>query len=219
MSGVHREQRGHLEEVVLDHVAQAASGLVERSTALNAELLGQCDLDRRHVVAVPDRLQEGVGEAEVEQVHDRLLTEEMVDPEDRILGKHRSRDPVELPRGGQVATERLLDDDASAVCQASAAQPFDHGPKQRRRDCEVVGRTSSFAERPLECREGAWVVVVTIDVAEKPDQPVERSLVVDPACRPARCCHGLAPEVCRDPISSGRRRSPAQPGASRFTIA
>jgi hypothetical protein len=48
-------------------------------------LLGQRDLDAGDVVPVPDPLEEGVGETEVEEVHDLLPAEEMVDAEDRGL--------------------------------------------------------------------------------------------------------------------------------------
>ncbi len=92
----HGEQGDDLKKVVLDHVAQAAGGLVERAAPLDAEVLGQRDLNAGHVVAVPDRLQEGVGKAEVEEVHDLLLAEEVVDAVDRILSEHRSRYAVEV---------------------------------------------------------------------------------------------------------------------------
>ena len=54
-------------------VAQAPGAFVKRAAALDAEILGQRDLHAGHVVAVPDRLEERIGETEIEDIHDRLL--------------------------------------------------------------------------------------------------------------------------------------------------
>jgi hypothetical protein len=67
------------------------------------------------VVGVPNRLEEAVGEAEIEQVLDRLLAEEVVDPEDPILVEDPVEDVVEPTRSGQVPPERLLDNDPGPV--------------------------------------------------------------------------------------------------------
>jgi hypothetical protein len=48
-----------------------------------------------HVVSVPDWLEKGVGETEVENALDGLLAEEVVDPVDRVLGKDRMGNAVQ----------------------------------------------------------------------------------------------------------------------------
>ena len=68
--------------MVLDHVADRAGLFVEGAAPLDAEALGHRDLHALDAVAVPDRLEELVGEAEEQDVEDRLLAEVMVDPED-----------------------------------------------------------------------------------------------------------------------------------------
>ena len=70
-----------------------------------------------HVVAVPDRLQERIGEAEIEDIHDSLFPEEVVDAKDRVLREYRPRHVIELAGGGQVAPERLFDNDARMLGQ------------------------------------------------------------------------------------------------------
>ena len=120
---------------------------VKRAAVLHAEILGQGDLDAGHVVAVPDRLQERIGEAEIEDIHDRLLPEEVVDAEDGVFREHRPRDAVELPRRGQVAAERLFDDDARMIGQVRSTEPRDHRREERGRDGEVVRRAPSAAQR------------------------------------------------------------------------
>jgi hypothetical protein len=111
---LHREDGQHLEQVVLDDVAHRAEFLVEATAALDAELLGHGDLHALDVVAVPDRLDDGVREAEIEQVLHRFLAEEMVDAEDRVLGEDRAQGVVDGAGTREVAAERLLDDDARA---------------------------------------------------------------------------------------------------------
>ena len=59
------------------------------AAALDAEALGHRDLHALDVVAVPDRLEERVGETEVHQVLHRLLAEVVVDAEDRRLREDR----------------------------------------------------------------------------------------------------------------------------------
>ena len=105
----------------------------------------------------------------------------MIDAEDRVLRKHRPRDPVELARRGQVASERLFDDDARLIGQAGGAEPLDDRREQRGRDGEVVRRAPGIAQRLLERLEGVRVVVVAAHVPEQGEEPVEGVAVVDPA--------------------------------------
>ena len=58
------------------------------------ERLRHVDLDVVDEVAVPDRLEQAVAEAEGQNVLRRLLAEEMVDAEDLVLGE----DLVQLRR-------------------------------------------------------------------------------------------------------------------------
>ncbi len=84
----HGEQRHDLEKVILDYVAQTSSRLVERTAALDAKVFRKRDLYAGDVVAVPDRLEERVGKAEIQNVHDRFLAKEVIDAEYRIFDKH-----------------------------------------------------------------------------------------------------------------------------------
>ncbi len=116
---LHRQQHHHLKEVVLHHVADRADLLVEGAAALHAEALGHGDLHAVDVVAVPDRLEEGVGEAEVDEVLHRLLAEEVVDAEHRGLRERRVQRAVELDR----AEARSRPNGFSTITRASCAQP------------------------------------------------------------------------------------------------
>jgi hypothetical protein len=72
------------------------------------------------VVAVPDRLEQGVGEPQCHQVLDRLLAEVVIDPEDLRLLEDLQQLRVEGARRREVVTERLFDDDPHLRLLASA---------------------------------------------------------------------------------------------------
>src|SRR5258705_6737241 len=98
--------------MVLYDIPDGSHFLVELAAALYAEGLGHRDLHALDVVAVPDRLEERVRETKDDEILHRLLAEIMIDAKDRRLVEDGVDDLVEALRGGQVATERLLDDDA-----------------------------------------------------------------------------------------------------------
>ena len=65
---LHRRRADDLHEMVDDHVAQRPDRVVEVPAVLDAEALGHRDLDTLDVVAVPDRLQDRVREAQVQDL-------------------------------------------------------------------------------------------------------------------------------------------------------
>ena len=93
---LHGHEAEHVEEVRDDHVAVGAGLLVEAGAVVDRERLGHVDLHVVDVVAVPDRLEHAVGEAQRDQVLDRLAAEEVVDPEDALLGEDAVDERVEL---------------------------------------------------------------------------------------------------------------------------
>ena len=74
--------------MVRHHVAQRPGRLVEIGAPLDPDRLGDRDLHMVDVVAVPQRLEDAVGEAQHHDVLDRLLAEEMVHPIDLRFGQH-----------------------------------------------------------------------------------------------------------------------------------
>ena len=98
------------------------------------------------MIAVPERLQEGIGEAEEEQVLHRVLAEIMVDAEDRRLVEVAEQDAIEVLGRGEVPAERFFDDDAATPGAARLAQLFHDHCEHRGRDGQVMGRVLGGAE-------------------------------------------------------------------------
>src|SRR6185437_8300871 len=144
----HRRCSEELQEMVDDDVTESADGVVEAASVLDTELLGQCHLDTRDMVPVPDRFQHRVRETHVEELFEPELSEEVVDMED-LLFSHR---PVKLRgerlRRGEVVPERLLDDDTSVLRQSRFGETADNTPKERGRCLEVEERTLRGPNRP-----------------------------------------------------------------------
>ena len=99
--------------MVLGDVAEGTGLLVEAAAVLDAERFGDGDLDVVDVAPVPDGLEDGVGEAQGEDVLDRLLPEVVVDPVHLLLGERGVHDLVERRGRLGVVTVWLLDDDAN----------------------------------------------------------------------------------------------------------
>jgi len=108
--------------VVLHHVAQRPRLLVVRAAGLDADGLGDGQLDLGHVVAVPQRLEDAVGEPEHEDVLDGLLAEVVVDPVDLLLAEGGREPAAERLRARVVAPERLLDDDPREAARRRARE-------------------------------------------------------------------------------------------------
>ena len=89
----HRGFHGHvgeqLEQMVLHHVPNRAGLLIERSAASDTEVFRHRDLHALDEVPVPDRLHESVGEAEKQDVLDRVLSQVVIDAKDILLREGR----------------------------------------------------------------------------------------------------------------------------------
>ncbi len=115
----------------------SAGPVVVGSPPFQGEALVPHDLDPLDVVAVPQQLEDAVGEAEPQNVLDRLQVQEVVDAEDGVLGERPMQQAVQRLGGGEVLTERFLDDDPAPLRQASPGQGFDGGRKHPRRQGQV----------------------------------------------------------------------------------
>src|SRR6185437_5174166 len=125
------------------------------------------DLHAGDEVAVPDRLEERVGEAEIEQVLHRLLAEVVIDAEDAILRKLLLQYLIERLRRGEITPKRFLDDHTPALGGPGGAQVIDDHRKHAGRDGEVVERTLGVSERLAQRNERLPLAVVPIVVPQQ----------------------------------------------------
>ena len=157
--------------MVLDHVAQRAGFLVVGAARLDADALADRDLHVVDVIPVPQGLEDAIGPAEDEDVLDGLLPEVVVDPVDLILAPRRCHHLVERPRRGQIAPERLLDDDAHPALAAlrRAVQPRLAEPRDQVR---VERRGRRHVEEPVAARAALALDVAHVGVQAGVDRGV-----------------------------------------------
>ena len=163
---LHRDETQHLQQVVLHDVAHRPDGLVEAAAVCDAEVLAHRDLHRGDELPVPDRLEDRVGEAEVEDVLDGHLPEEVVDPVELRLVDERMELGVEFARGGKVVPERLLDHDPGVLGESLLRQAADNGAEERRRDLEVEDWAVRALDRLRHLGVRGVVGEVAVDVGE-----------------------------------------------------
>ena len=146
---LHRHERENLEQVGDHHVAIRPGRLVEGGTHAEPERLRNVDLHMIDEVAVPDRLEQAVGEAECEDVLRRLLAQEVVDAEDLVLGKDLVQLGVQRDRAFQIGAERLFHDDAGALDEARLRQQAHGRQGGIGRHAEIVYAPALLAQFPL----------------------------------------------------------------------
>ena len=120
-------------------------------------------------------------------------------------GNTAARNAVELPRGSQVASERLFDNDARILGQICGSQTLDHHLKERGRNREVVRRAAGLTQRLFYRRERFRVVIIPAHVLEQRQKLVEGARVIDSA-RIALCCPSRGGADAPDSTWGGRRR-------------
>src|SRR5699024_3514804 len=160
--------------------------LVEADTAADTERLGYVDLHVVDEVAVPDRLEQSVGEPERQDVLSGLLAQEVVDTKDLALIEGLVLRRVQRECAAQVGAEGFLHDDARAAYEAGFGECADDRQSCARRNAQVmqsVGLTAEFGlgsghskseimrSRALRhvaqpTREGAPLVLVDVDATE-----------------------------------------------------
>ena len=169
----HRDQREHLEQVVLADVSQRADAVVEGAPLLGADLLEQRDVDRLDGLSAPLALEEVVGEAEVQDALQHLLGEVVVDAVDLLLSEEAAEKGVELAGGLEVVTEGLLDQDPRP---AGVIGALDGQPARRelaedqlvvaRRHGQVEDLVGAHAPLLLDRAQDLRHVVVGVEIIE-----------------------------------------------------
>src|SRR5262245_44288387 len=101
--------------MVGNHVAQGARLIVVAAARFDAQGLGDRDLYVVDVAAIPQRLEDAVGKAKDEDILHRFLAEIVIDAINLVFAEHSAQFLVEGAGRSEVATKRLLDDDATPL--------------------------------------------------------------------------------------------------------
>ena len=131
------------------HVAERAGRLIEGRTHVEAQRLGHIDLHVVDEVPVPDRLEQAVGEAERQDVLRRFLAQEVVDPEDLLLGEEFMQPGVQRHRAGEIGAKGLLHDDAAALDETGFGQQPHRRQGGGRRHAQIVQATALAGQGSL----------------------------------------------------------------------
>ena len=147
--------------------------IVEAASAFDTEAFGHGDLHAADVVAVPQRLQHGVGEPQMQDVLHRQLAQEAIDPVQLRFCEDRAQHGVQFLRGLQVVTKGFLDHHPGVLRQTGRGQTLHNGAEQRWRSLEVEHRrrrrTDGLADRCERC----GIREVTPDVGHALAQAVQ----------------------------------------------
>jgi len=160
---LHRHKTHDLEQVVLNHVAQGARIVVIGSAMADAHRLGHGDLHIVDILAIPQRLEQGIAEAKGEDVLHGLLAEEVIDPIDLLFRKDSQQDAVEDLGSFQVASEGFFHDDSRPppiFRQSRLSDPVRNGRDQSRRNGHVEDSRSPLTPGCVEVLESLLQVLV-----------------------------------------------------------
>src|SRR6476661_7286218 len=101
--------------MVRDHVPKCPSRFVITGSAADAESFCNGDLHVVDEIAVPDRLENAVAEAEDQDVLNRFFSKIMVDPIDLPFAEQSQKIVVQLFSGFQVAAKGLFENEPSPI--------------------------------------------------------------------------------------------------------
>src|SRR5918992_1897942 len=150
--------------MILDKVLESTSVVEIAGPALQRQGLLPEDLDAFYMVAVPEWLEDTVGEAQANDRGERLQGEEVVYAEDGLLGKELVQEPVKRLGRFEVDPEGLLDGDPTPFGQVGSIQCLDRWDEDRRREGQV---DDDRFRQGLERRDYAlWVGYVRLAVLE-----------------------------------------------------
>ena len=213
--------------MVRHHVAQRAGGVVIIAAAADGQRFGDRDLHVIDMVAIPDRLEQAIGEAQHQDVLHGLLAEIMIDAKNLILFEDAEQLLIERLRRGEIGAERLFDDDAppgavvfarqtglaEMACRSARSRPA--ASPDRTGGCPwCCARASMRASSLADFFVGLRIVGLALhigDAGEKLFRPrLHRSCGW-------RISAGFSPgrrETPRSTIRSARRRSGRRPPAA-----
>jgi hypothetical protein len=155
----------------LDHVTQRAGFFIVARPGSDSFRLTHGNLDVVDVFVVPDGLENAVGEAHDHEILDRFLAQIMIDAKNLRFVEDPSRHRVDRLRRGQIAPDRLFDDDpcvgragAWSSGESGAGQALADGSEGTGRDAEIENAISRQLERMFEFLHARFELPVGLGV-------------------------------------------------------
>ena len=112
--------------MILHDIADRSGLIIKCATALNAEVLGHCDLNAFNIIAVPERFQKGIGEAKDQHIVHGPLAKIVVNAVHVGLVECAQEHSVQFLGRGQIIAEGLFDDDACSLAATGVRQFLYH---------------------------------------------------------------------------------------------
>jgi len=130
------------------------------------------------MVAIPDRLQEGIGKAEIKDVLHRFLAQVVVDAENARLRQRLVQGFVQGDCRCPISPERLLHHHTRLLRAASPQQSVHHDREHRRGYGEVVQGALPAIKSPAQLIEGGGILIAAIDVGQQTGE-IAKQCVID----------------------------------------
>ena len=116
--------------MVLQHIPGGTGLIVEGPAAGDADVLSHGDLYVIHVAVVPEGLDHRVGEAQGQQILDRLLPQVVIDAIYLLFGEQRREFVIDIAKRLKVRSQRLFHHDARR--RAHQAGPVERATDRRK---------------------------------------------------------------------------------------
>lgn len=118
----HGEQGQHLYQVVLNHIPDNSCAVEIGPSGFHSDLLGGVDLYGFDVGGIPQGIEKAVGEAENQQILNRLFSQVVIDTVDSIFFEVLREAPVQFPGALEIVTEGFLDDNPGLATETLMMQ-------------------------------------------------------------------------------------------------
>ena len=155
--------------MVLHHVAQRADVVIEIDAVANTEVFGDCNLHMINIAAAPQRLKQGIAEAQCQEILDGFLAEVVINSENLVFGETLADLVINRPRRFVIAADRLLEHNSHlSIDQAIRFQTRGDRAKQAGRRCEVDDPDTAAAviEQRIEIAPTAMFERIGADIFE-----------------------------------------------------
>src|SRR5436190_18520302 len=109
--------------MILKHITNYSGILVITAARHHTDVFHCGDLDVVDPLAIPEWLEDRVGEAQYQHVLHGLLAQVVIDAEDLVLGEEAEDELIEMRCRFEITPERLLDDNPDPGALADVFRP------------------------------------------------------------------------------------------------